>query len=130
MGGFGSGREKEKSTTAELILSDKEFAENVILKTIQDYNTVLDMLMKIIKGEEQDYVLDSKNGVLISRPPSLGDRVKAAKVWKEMTLDKVISDKKTVAMPESQANLFQDFVDAIQEVEKKIDGKIIPIGGN
>ncbi len=130
MGGFGSGREQEKFTTCDLVMSDKDFSENVITKTIQDYNTILDVLLKIIKGEEKEFIFDAKGQTLIERPPSLGDRVKAAKVWKEMTLDKIISDKKMVAMPENQVNLFGDFMDAIQEVEKKLDGKIIPIEGN
>ena len=130
MGGFGSGREQEKFTTCDLLMTEKDFSENVIVKTIQDYNTVLDILLKIIKGEEKEFIFDAKGQALIERPPSLGDRVKAAKVWKEMTLDKVVSDKKMIAMPEGQVNLFEDFKDAVSDLEKKLDGKIIPIGGN
>ena len=130
MGGFGSGRKKKKYTACELLMSDAEFNENVVIRTVRDYNKVIEVLIRIIKGEEKEYVFDTKGRKLVERPPALADRVKAAKVWKEMTLDKVVADKKMIAMPETQFNTIEDFMAAIQEVEKKLEGKIIPIGGN
>lgn len=129
MGGEGSGRPQENYTACDLLINEGDFKSIVVTKAVDEYVTVVDFLMATIKGEASDVVVTPK-GDIIRRPPSLEVRVKAAKVWKEMTLDKVISDKKMIAMPENQANLFGDFMDAIHEIEKKMDGKIIPIGGN
>ncbi|GEM_PF-6402823 len=145
MGGIGSGRHKETETVCDVLMNEEQFKDYLVTKTIEDYGTVLSTLMDIITGNVSDYVLDSKNGKLIERPPSLSDRVKAAKVWKEMTLDKVVSDKKVVDRQDQQG-LFDEFVEAVSEVGKVMDvireerkkqaeekvaseGKLVKLGG-
>lgn len=118
MGGYGSGRIAEQLTVAELLMNDEQFSELVRCKTVGDYQTVLDMLMRVIRGELHDEVLDSKNGVMIKRSASLADRVKAAKVWKEMTLDKIIADKKTIGDGD-QGNLL-DYLSTLDGVAQEI----------
>ncbi|HSW61728.1 MAG TPA: hypothetical protein VLH56_00175 [Dissulfurispiraceae bacterium] len=118
MGGDGSGRIAEGSTVAELLMSDEQFADNVRIKTVQDYNAIVAKLAAIATGHAVDYVLDSKNGILVQRPASIADVVKAAKVWAEMTLNKVVADKKQIG-DGSQGSLL-DYLEAANGVAKEI----------
>src|SRR3989304_1595973 len=96
MGGDGSGRVREKETMGELLMTDRQVKERKTFKTVAEYSTVINMLMNIIRGDEKDEVFDSKNGVMVERSTSLDVRVKAAKGWKEMILDRVVSHRKVV----------------------------------
>ena len=135
MGGDGSGRIREKETMVELLMNDEEFKESITLKTVAEYSTVINMLMNIIRGEEKDEVFDSKNGVMVERSTPLDVRVKAAKVWKEMTLDKVVSDRKVVDN-KLQGSLFDlpkmvSEVDALlQALKEKRDKEDVKVGEN
>src|SRR4030067_3450961 len=119
MGGEGSGRQKESITTCDVLMSEDDFKQSLISKTVKDYNIGLDTLMSIIKGEVSDYVFDSKNGEMIDRPPALGDRLRAGKVWYEMTLAKVGSDKKIVDVPQN-GNVF-DLLNTMKEIGEKVE---------
>lgn len=121
LGGEGSGRLTERILTADLLMNDETFKDCVKRETVSNYQTVLDMLMGVMTGKLEDQVFDSKNGVMVSRKASLADKVKAAKVWKEMTLDKIISDKKTFG-EEGQGMLF-DLHDILNGVAEEVRGR-------
>lgn len=144
MGGEGSGRVRETETVSELVMGDDDFKEALRVRTVVKYFEILDELESIIRREKKEYVFDSKCGVMIERPTPVADVVKAAKVWKEMTLDKVISDKKVVDN-NNQGSLF-DYLSAAKTVENMIlseqaeskkmleseaaqKGKLIKLGG-
>src|SRR3989304_5566341 len=135
MGGDGSGRIREKETMVELLMNDEEFKESITLKTVTDYTTVISMLMDVIQGREKEYVFNSKGEVLLERPTPLDVRVKAAKVWKEMTLDKVVSDRKVIDN-KLQGSLFDlpkmvSEVDALlQALKEKRDKEDVKVGEN
>ena len=135
MGGDGSGRIREKETMVELLMNDEQFKESITLKTVAEYSTVINMLINIIRGDEKDEVFDSKNGVMVERSTPLDVRVKAAKVWKEMTLDKVVSDRKVVDN-KLQGSLFDlprmaSEVDALlQALKEKRDKEDVKVGEN
>lgn len=118
LGGEGSGRLTERILAGELLMNDDQFKQCVTKETVSNYQTVLTTLMGVITGELEDQVFDSKNGVMVSRKASLADRVKAAKVWKEMTLDKVISDKKSFG--EGEQGMLFDFHTIISEVADQV----------
>lgn len=120
MGGEGSGRIAEGSSVsvAELLMNDEQFVENVRIKTVQDYNAIVAKLAAIATGQAVDFVLDSKNGVLVQRPASIADVVKAAKVWTEMTLNKIVADKKQIG-DGTQGSLL-DYLEAANSVAKEI----------
>lgn len=119
MGGDGSGRLPETTTVGEVLMNDEAFKAHVTDKAVECFTTLYDTLLGIVKGNATEEVYDSKSGVMVQRRASLDVRVKAAKVLKEMTLDKVISDKKTVES-NGQGGLF-DHLEALNKLADVMD---------
>lgn len=131
MGGEGSGRLPEKVTVGELLMDEKSFKEHISAQTVAYIPTVITELYNIVLGNAEDEIWDSKNCKLVKRKPSLDTRVKAAKVLKEMTLDKVVSDKKTIDT-EGQGNLLNlidDLTSVARAVEEEKARKAKAVGG-
>ena len=118
MGGNGSGRLQENYTACDLLVSEGDFKNVVVTKTVNEYETVVDFLMMTIKGQETDVVVTPK-GDIVTRQASLEVRVKAAKGWQEMTLDKIVSDKKTIDNP-NQGSLL-DMLACVNEVHDALE---------
>lgn len=91
----------------------------MILGAMSDYKTYLGVLRDIIMGTEKEYVYDYKKQRLLDRPAPLDVRVKAIKVWKELTLDKVIADKKMLPVLDGSETPGDKFIRAVQEVESR-----------
>jgi hypothetical protein len=130
MGGEGSGRLPEKATVGELLMDDKAFKEHITNQTVAYIPRVINELYDIVLGNAEDEIWDSKNCKLVKRKPSLDTRVKAAKVLKEMTLDKVVSDKKTIDTEGqgSLLNLIDDLTAVARAVEKEKAEKARVVG--
>ena len=113
MGGKGSGRLPD-TKGVDIIMTDEEFKDGVAASAKLQFVIVQGKLMDIITGVAKDDVLDHMGRVIRKRRASLETIVKAIKGWKELTLDKTISDKKEAPINPNQAGLF-DLMDRSEE---------------
>ena len=118
MGGKGSGRLPD-TKGVDIIMTDEEFKDGVAASAKLQFVIVQGKLMDIITGVAKDDVLDHMGRVIRKRRASLETIVKAIKGWKELTLDKTISDKKEAPINPNQAGLF-DLMDHLKKMEDRI----------
>lgn len=118
MGGEGSGRPKDIVLADVIMANEKEFTEKLAMKAAQQWEHIADEMYKIAVGIGIEHRLTPK-GEIKQLPLSPEVRTKAAKVWKELVLDKVIPDKKEFDVPEN-GNLF-DMIEAMKEVAEKVE---------
>ncbi|MCL5238633.1 MAG: hypothetical protein M1353_12480 [Nitrospirae bacterium] len=139
MGGPGSGRGSDSEvevTVCDVLMNDKQFKEHISTKAIEAFNASYNFLLDVVKGAISDTYINQK-GIIMSRDIPISDRVKAAKVLKEWTLDKVVSDKRELGdgQPQLPWNHKEDLeaiaveIEAAKEAEKKAkdSGKLVPI---
>ncbi len=121
MGGPGSGRGSDSEievTVCDVLMNDKEFKEHISTKAIEAFNASYAFLLTVVKGEIQDTYVNQK-GHVVPRAIPIADRVKAAKVLKEWTLDKVVSDKRELG--DGQPALPFDHKGDLEAVAKEIE---------
>lgn len=121
--------EKEIKQVANVLLeNDTEFAERFQRDSKNIYKLLIKSLKKIVEGKALDTVVDRKNGTVVNVPVSSAVVVAAARVLKELVIDKMISDKKetrtTVKGP-----MVTDLKKALEEIEgqKRREGKIVQL---
>lgn len=144
MGGEGSGRNQEIVSMADVLITDEEFKDNVARLTVAQYNDIVNSMYLGAVGKATDIRLTPRGGQ-VELPISYADRAKCAKVWKEMTLDKIVSDKKTIDN-QGQGSLL-DHLEALKAIEESMakeraekarqaeesaaeSGKLVKIGGS
>jgi len=143
MGGDGSGRTQEFTSMADVLMTDEEFKDNVARLTVAQYNEIVNSMYLGASGQATDFRLSPRGGQ-VEVPISFADRAKCAKVWKEMTLDKIISDKKTfddkgqgslldhlAALKAIEDSMAKERVENTKKAEASAaeSGKLIKIGG-
>lgn len=117
MGGQGSGRKRRVVSMVDVLMTDNEFKDNIARLTVDKFNEIVHSMYLGATGQVMDTKLTPK-GELVEIPIAFADRAKCAKVWKELTLDKVISDKRTIENMDNRPVL--DHLSALNEVEAAI----------
>ncbi len=118
MGGQGSGR-LPGTKGVDIIMSDDEFREGVAASAKAQFAVIQQKLIDIITGVAKDEIFDHTGKIIRKRRASLETIVKAIKGWKELTLDKTISDRKDAPTDPNQAGLFE-LLDHLQSLEDRI----------
>ncbi len=86
--------DEKKQVIDALLDSDPDFLNDLRTKTKDAFNACYKHLLKIVEGKVKEERFDAKTGVIFKVAMGHDTRVRAAKVLKELTLDKMISDRK------------------------------------
>jgi hypothetical protein len=78
---------------------------------------VVGYLARVVKGQETEEVLNQKTGEIVIKEVNPATRVAAAKVFKEITLDKLVPDVK--ADPKTQKADKEPLSEAIKRINAK-----------
>lgn len=101
-----------------LLDADPVFLGDMRTKTRAAFAETYEVLMRIIRGEVKDQVVFGKTGEILSVAISSETKIRAAKVLKEMTLDKMISDRRDSGKDRDRGK-GQTLEDALIEIERR-----------
>jgi len=123
--------EKRKSVLEEIIAHDPTFQKDMVEKAKDAFALVYSYLTDLVEGRGEGEERMSAKGDIVTVKPSHDVRVKAAKVLKELTIDKVVADKRDSGN-EKGRDAGIDLREALMEIEKqrqkaKKEGKLADI---
>jgi WD40 repeat protein len=148
MARLGSGRKKKPDELYDLLDGDRVFLDKLKTNANETYDTLREFLLSIVSGKagEKMEIWDVKTSkkIEVMVKPSHDVRVKAAKLLKELDVDKTLSDKRD--RKEDKQGDESEWLRELKKAEKKIqagkaarkkgikDKKVFPIskfqGGN
>jgi hypothetical protein len=88
------GKSKKDQMFDYLLDSDTDFMADVNAKAKEAFNKAYETLTAIVDGEVTDERFDAKSGEIIRLKVTSDTKVKAAKALKELTIDKLLSDRR------------------------------------
>lgn len=123
-------RSRNEETVKVEFKLDSKLRKQMAARAAKGFSAIERFLHDAAMGEitetvvVDDFVPDLSTGKMIrvkkteEIPPSVRDRVGAAKAWKELTLDKQVADKKEMAKPAGERTA-ASVSKAIQDVAEK-----------
>ena len=122
MARLGSGKKKKPDELYDLLDGDRVFLDKLKTNATQTYDTLRTFLFDVIKGTkgEPTKTWDVKTSAFITVvvKPSHDVRVKAAKLLKELDIDKTLSDKRD--RKEDKQGDESEWLQALKKAEKGI----------
>jgi hypothetical protein len=120
VGGRGSGRRSKIAKFVAAVATDDDFKQCIAEMTVSQYAKVVDKMYQKAIGNHLEEIVN-RFGERMIVPISSKDSINAARVWKELTLDKFISDRKIIEAPLVQSS--DDEMQALKEIEDLINKK-------
>jgi len=122
MARLGSGKKKKPDELYDLLDGDRVFLDKLKTNATQTYDTLRDFLLSIVLGKaaEKTEIWDVKTSkkITVMVKPSHDVRVKAAKLLKELDIDKTLSDKRD--RKEDKQGDESEWLQALKKAEKGI----------
>ena len=122
MARLGSGKKKKPDELYDLLDGDRVFLDKLKTNATQTYDTLRDFLLNIVLGKaiEKTEIWDVKTSkkIMVMVKPSHDVRVKAAKLLKELDVDKTLSDKRD--RKEDKQGDESEWLHALKKAEKGI----------
>ncbi len=127
-----AGSRDKRRVVNELLASDPVFLSELADRSKQAYGVMYVYLLDLVEGRGEEEQRVTNRGDIVGVKVSHDVRVKAAKVLKELTLDKVLADKRD-AGHERGKDAGTGLRDALMEIEKqrrkaRESGKLKEIG--
>jgi len=111
-------RRGKKVVSDDLLARDIEFRRELLRRAKEAYSVVYDYLLAVVEGRAEGEERMTAKGDVIYVKASHDVRVKAAKVLKELTMDKVVADKRDSGSEKDKGS-GMDLREALLEIEKQ-----------